>query len=123
MESSAQAFKLRSLMAALIPKQPKACKACKTKMPYEHQDQFGRPLSLGQVVAFSTSYDRGCRVGTVITLTRLRVRVRYVYDWRDQAGELRTSQYLHLARPGETVILDAELPKHLTMLALRGRLG
>ena len=92
-------------------------------MPYQHTDQFDRPLAPGQIVAFSTSYDRGCRVGTVVTLTRLRVRVRYTYDWRDQQGELRTSRHLHLARPAETVILDQELPVHLTMQALSGRLG
>lgn len=88
----------------------------------EHLDYFGRKINMGDPVAFSTSYDRGARVGTVITLTRLRVRVEYYYEWRDQQGNLHSARPRHLARSAETIVLDSELPKHMTMLALKGRL-
>ena len=96
--------------------------AKKSKQPIQHHDQIGQPLRPGEPVAFCYSGAPGIRLGTVVKLTRQRVRVAYKHSWTDRDGNVRINEWMYLAHPDRTLVLTESLPCELTMLKLKGLL-
>ena len=95
----------------------------KPKTPIIHLDQLNQEIRVGQAIAFSYAYSNSLRVGTVIKITRQRIRVAYNYKWvSNQTNEERISEWTYLAHPERTLVLSDSLPAELTMLKLRGML-
>ena len=92
------------------------------KEPVQHNDQIGQPLLPGQPVAFCYSGAPGIRLGTVVKLTKQRVRVAYKHTWIDRDNTCRIMEWMYLAHPERTLVLSETLTQELTMLKLKGLL-
>jgi hypothetical protein len=90
--------------------------------PIAHTDQIGQPLLPGQPVAFCYSGAPGICLGTVVKLTKQRVRVAYKHKWMDRDNNIRINEWNYLAHPDRTLVLSESLPQELTMLKLKGLL-
>ena len=86
----------------------------------EHKDQLGQPIEVGAYVALTYAHSRRVYVGTVIKLTKQRVRLAFTNSW-ERNGEIHYYNTRHIARPDDLVVLGEELPKHLTMAKLKGK--
>lgn len=87
----------------------------------EHKDQLGQLIEVGACVALTYAHSRSVYVGTVIKLTKQRVRMTFTNSW-EHKGEIHYYNTRHIARPEDLVVLGADLPKHLTMAKLKGKL-
>lgn len=90
---------------------------------YEHNDQINQPIKPGQIVAFSYAGAPGIKLGTVLRLTKSRVRIKYNHQWvNNRTNEVHISTYNYLSTPERVLVLSDSLPAELTMLKLRGLL-
>ena len=92
------------------------------KKQYQHLDQIGQEILPGQPVAFCYSGAPGIRLGTVVKLTKQRVRVAYKHQWIDRENRLHTNQWNYLSTPERVLVLSDQLPAELTLLRLKGLL-
>ena len=86
---------------------------------YEHQDSMGQDLKLNSPIAFTSAYVRGVKVGTVVKLTRLRVKIKYNYTYKSRDGEIKKGFWHTLIAPDRTIQLGEELPQSLTYHILK----
>jgi len=93
------------------------------KLPIQHFDQINQEIHPGQIVAFCYSGAPGIMLGTVVKLTRQRVRVAYKHQWiRSDTKERIISQWNYLSTPERCLVLNDTLPAELILLKLRGLL-
>ena len=88
---------------------------------YEHNDQLGQSIKVGQLVTFSYAHSRRIFVGQVRKLTKQRVRMAFnnKYDYK---GETHTYPCQHLARPEDVIVLGDDLQQHLTLATLQKKI-
>lgn len=94
----------------------------KTAPQYQHTDKLNQQIKPNDIVAFSDSYYNNINLGTVIKLTRCRVRVRYSLEFRRQNGEVKQYTYEYLGNPQRMLVLSESLQSELLMYKLRGKL-
>lgn len=85
---------------------------------YEHLDSLGNQIQPGQPIAFTHSYLKGVKVGTVIKSTRQRVKINYKYTYENKDGVLLRGHYDTLIQPARTIVLDNPGPS-ITMYLLK----
>lgn len=90
------------------------------KPQVQHFDQIHQEIRPGQQVAFCYSGAPGIRVGTVVKLTRVRVRVAYKHKWVDHNNNVRINEWTYLSTPERVLVLSDTLPQELMMLKLKG---
>jgi hypothetical protein len=88
---------------------------------YEHRDSLDQPIQVGQPIAFTSSYLKGVKIGTVTKLTRARVKIHYKYKHMIN-GQQVTSPWITLIEPKRTILLGDTLPPALTMFLLKNGL-
>jgi hypothetical protein len=88
-------------------------------MTIQHYDQLGQLLQLGQLVAFSSSYTPGAKLGKVIAITPKRIRVEYVHTYYKDTGELIMYNCQHVTRPDEVIILNDATQQYITLSTLK----
>jgi hypothetical protein len=89
----------------------------------QHQDQLNQEILVGSTVVFSRAYSNSLQIGTVVKITRRRVRIAYCYKWiSNQTNEQRISEWQYLAPPERVLVLTDSLGVELMMLKLRGLL-
>lgn len=89
----------------------------------EHTDQIGQAIKPGQQVAFCYSGAPGIKLGTVVKLTKQRVRIAYKWQWvTHDTRETRINEWTYLSTPERCLVLSEALPAELTLLKLKGML-
>lgn len=86
---------------------------------YEHTDSLGQPIKQGQPVAFTSSYLSGVKVGTVVKLTRLRIKINYKYSFKSKDGQTQRGSWNTLIAPERTIQLGESLSPAITMFLLK----
>lgn len=107
---------------SLIELETKSAKRPRSKTTPEHRDKLNQTIRVNDIVAFSDSYYNNINLGTVIKLTRCRVRVRYSLEFRRQNGEVKQYTYEYLGNPQRMLVLSESLQSELLMYKLRGKL-
>jgi hypothetical protein len=72
---------------------------------YEHRDSLGTPIHTGQPIAFTHSYLSGVKIGTVVKLTKKRVKIDYKYIWTKKDGTKERGSYIVQGTPHRTLVL------------------
>ena len=85
---------------------------------YEHTDSLNQPIEVGQLIAFTSSYLKGVKIGRVTKLTRCRVKIHYKYRHTVNGREV-TSPWITLIEPRRTILLSDTLAPALTMFVLK----
>lgn len=93
----------------------------KQTQQYEHEDQLGRTIEPGHIVAVTPGYSRHIHIGRVVRVTRSRVRIALVNQYRSATGELTRYDTEYQAHPDRTLILT-DIEQELTVLSLKGLL-
>lgn len=88
---------------------------------YEHVDQLGQAIQVGDYVALTYYHSRRVSVGQVLRLTKQRVRIAFVNRW-EYKGEIHSFETKHIARPEDIVVLSKDLQQHLTMAKLQKKI-
>lgn len=92
----------------------------KPKIVYEHKDIIGQYIVPGQTVSIALN---GNKVGTVVKLTRVKIRVKYYQSWASRVtGESRKHLTEYLCYPNQLLVLSENLQHELTIARLKGNL-
>jgi hypothetical protein len=86
----------------------------------EHKDQLNQAIQPSQIVAFAFAYNNRVNLGTVVKLTRQRVRVLYKHRWIDRDNNVHVYEWNYLARPERILVLTDTLQQELTIAKLKG---
>jgi hypothetical protein len=86
---------------------------------YEHQDSLKQPITVGQPIAFTSSYLKGVKIGVVLKLTRCRVKIKYRYTYKNKEGETCTNNWTTQIAPARTIQLGEQLAPTMTMWLLK----
>lgn len=86
---------------------------------YQHIDSVGQTIELGQAVAFTSSYLKGVKIGTVKTICKTRIRILYKYTYKSHDGEIKKGAWTTLIMPDRTIQLGTTLPQSLTWHLLK----
>jgi hypothetical protein len=85
---------------------------------HEHRDSLNQPIQVGQLIAFTSCYLKGVKIGTVTKLTKCRVKIHYKHR-HTVNGQTVTGPGETLIEPRRTVLLGDGLPPALTMFLLK----
>jgi len=87
----------------------------------EHFDFLGQPIQVGDYVSFTWAECRGVRVGTVVKLTKQRIRITFNNSHVYQ-GETHYYSSNHIARPGDCLVLSDKTQQQLTIATLQKKI-
>ena len=92
----------------------------KKELTYEHLDVIGQNIAPGQTVSIAIA---GIKVGTVVKMTRVKIRVKYYQSWSSRVtGESRKHLTEYLCYPNQLLVLSDNLQQELTLARLKGTL-
>ena len=92
----------------------------KKQLTYEHRDIIGQTIAPGQTVSIALN---GNKVGTVVKMTRVKIRVKYYQSWASvRSGESRKHLVEYLCYPNQLLVLSENLQHELTIARLKGTL-
>ena len=87
----------------------------------EHFDFLGQPIQVGDYVSFTWAECRGVRVGTVVKLTKQRIRITFNNSHVYQ-GETHYYASNHIARPSDCLVLSDKTQQQLTIATLQKKI-
>ncbi len=108
--------------SVLIEPEKQGAKRRRDRQPpvYTHRDQLNQQITPGAIVAFAYAYSNNLKLGTVLKLTKQRVRVAYKHRYTDRAGVVHVYEWNYLAQPGRILVITDTIQQELTIAKLRG---